>query len=93
MKLKELSIFDESLVYTLAYEEDSNFCTEAFEKNSEWYNRILSEYGETEVTKVRVEQQISPTVLFYVGKETCFKVSREIMNRFMSEDDSWKEIA
>ncbi|MCQ2081624.1 MAG: hypothetical protein MJZ11_08190 [Lachnospiraceae bacterium] len=93
MKLNEINVFDDSVVLALAYEDGSNFCTEAFEKDSEWHSRIVKEYGDVEIKNIKVEELFHTTVLIFVDKEICFKVSREIMNRYMGEDNSWEEIA
>lgn len=94
MKVKEIGIFENNIVFTMAYGDDeAYFCTEEFEIGSEWYDRIISEYGEVEIKKIEVNANYHLAVILLVDKETCFKISREIMNRYMAEDDSWQEIA
>ena len=94
MKVKEISIFENNVVFVVAYGDDeSNFCTEEFEMGSEWYDRIISEYGETEIKKIQISTGYHLAVMLFVEKEICFKISREVMNRYMGEDNSWEEIA
>ena len=94
MKVKEIGIFENNVVFVMAYGDDeSNFCTEEFEKGSEWYERIISEFGETEIKKIEVNANYHLTVMLLIDKEICFKISREVMNRYMGEDNSWEEIA
>lgn len=93
MKLEEMKVFDTNTNFVIAYEDGRNFCTEVFEKGSEWYDSIMSGFGNSEVLKIRMESWSIPTVLFFVDKEVCFQISRDIMNRYMEEDESWKETA
>lgn len=94
MKVKEINLFENNVVFVMAYGDDeANFCTEEFEKDSEWYDRIISEYGETEIKKLEVNTAYHLAVVILIEKEICFKISREIMNRYMAEDNSWQEIA
>ena len=94
MKVKEINLFRNNVVFVMAYGDDeANFCTEEFEKGSEWYERIISEYGETEIKKLEVSTAYHLTVVILIEKEICFKISREVMNRYMGEDNSWEEIA
>lgn len=93
MKLNEIKIIEHG-PFVLAYKDNgSNFCTETFDWDSEWYNRIISEYGDVEIISIRPEKWASIVTMIFIDKESCFKISREIMNTYMVEDNSWEEIA
>ena len=94
MKVKEISVFGNNVVFAMAYGDDEvNFCTEEFEIGSEWYDRIISDFGETEIKKIQMSTGYHLTAMLLIEKEICFKISREVMNRYMGEDNSWEEIA
>lgn len=94
MLLKDISVFHYGIDFAIAYKKnDTTYCTETFESDSEWYADIIANYGDVEIELVTFETRFHNTALFYVPKEICFDISRKVMNRYMDEDNSWEEIA
>lgn len=94
MKLKDIGIIDVNGKFLLAYGDKRNsFCTEMFEYDSPWCDKIIEKYGDVEIESIYIDKAFYIMAYIFIDKQTCFDISYEIMNTIMIEDVTRQETA